>query len=132
MLYIYTAMPEENLLALIPGELIAIASRTLPPAETCEGEQREVEIDVPGRFRARVLFKPFLLQAREDEPMVLDGGNGGSGKVTGTFSILLAPICATARPLGADTFDALLERGLSFDRAGTKRILSISSRIVST
>ena len=55
-------MADENLLALIPGELIARASHTLPPAETCKGELREVEVDVSGRFRARVLFKAFYFK----------------------------------------------------------------------
>jgi len=60
---------------------------------------------------------------------LLDGGNGGAGKVTGAFSVLLAPIGVTARPLGADTLDALLERGLSFDRAGTKTIPLVHSML---
>lgn len=55
-------MSEENLLAMIPGDLIAQASRTLPPAERCKGMLREVEIDVPGRFRAKVLYKPFYFK----------------------------------------------------------------------
>jgi len=52
-------MVEENLLKMIPGDLVAQGSRTLPPAEFCRGAVHPVEIDVPGRFRARVLYKAF-------------------------------------------------------------------------
>jgi hypothetical protein len=41
---------EENVLHLIPGEIIAAADDGFPPAETCKGEHREVIVDVPGRF----------------------------------------------------------------------------------
>jgi hypothetical protein len=56
------SMSEENLLSIFPGELIARASRGLPPAELSKGEVREVEVDVPGRFRGRVIFKPFYFK----------------------------------------------------------------------
>jgi hypothetical protein len=55
-------MSEENVLAMIPGDLIAQGSRTLPPAERCKGMVREVEIDVPGRIRAKVCYKPFYFK----------------------------------------------------------------------
>ena len=53
-------MSEDNILAMIPGDLIARGSRTLPPPERYKGLVRAVEIDVPGQFRAKVLCKPFL------------------------------------------------------------------------
>ena len=51
----------ENILALIPGDLISNALNTLPDAATCEDDTREVRIHVPGppRFVARVTFRRF-------------------------------------------------------------------------
>jgi hypothetical protein len=45
---------EENVLHLIPGEIIASAQHGFPPVDTCNGEFREVAVDVPDRFRARI------------------------------------------------------------------------------
>ena len=50
---------DTNVLAVIPGDIIGAASNTLPPAETCKGEIREVTVDVPDRFRAKIRFEPF-------------------------------------------------------------------------
>jgi hypothetical protein len=50
---------DENVLHLIPGEIIAAADDGFPPAETCKGGHREVIVDVAGRFRAKIRFEPF-------------------------------------------------------------------------
>jgi hypothetical protein len=49
----------ENVLRYIPGEIIASAQYDFPPAETCRGEFREVTVDVPDRFRAKIRYEPF-------------------------------------------------------------------------
>jgi hypothetical protein len=66
-------------------------------------------------------------RARENDPMFWPAETVISA--TGTFSVLLTPVCATVRSLGADTLDTLLERGLSFDRAGTKTIPLVLSML---
>ncbi len=50
---------ETHILALIPGDYIGNAARTLPDAPTVEDDTREVTVDVPGRFAARVTFRRF-------------------------------------------------------------------------
>ena len=62
MLYILTAMAKENVLRLIPGDYISAAGQTLPDAETDTKEFREVEIDVPRWFKAKIRFKRFHLK----------------------------------------------------------------------
>jgi hypothetical protein len=48
MLYIRTSIPaEQDVLARLPGEIIAAASQKLPIAESCEDVVREVTIEVP-------------------------------------------------------------------------------------
>ncbi len=47
---------ETNILALIPGDRIGNAARTLLDAVTSTSDTQEVTIDVPGRFVARVTF----------------------------------------------------------------------------
>ena len=42
---------------LHPGVCIGNASRTLPDAAAVEDDTREVTLDVPGRFKARVTFR---------------------------------------------------------------------------
>ena len=59
MLYIRTAMANENVLRFIPGEYISAAEQTLPDAATDTEAFREVEIDVPRWFKARIRFKRF-------------------------------------------------------------------------
>jgi hypothetical protein len=59
MLDIRTAMAKEDVLRFVPGDYISAAVQTLPDAEKDTEEFREVEIDVPGWFRARILFKRF-------------------------------------------------------------------------
>jgi hypothetical protein len=57
---IRTAMAQdENILRYIPGEIIASAHHGFPPAESCKGEFREVTVDVPGRFLAKIRYEPF-------------------------------------------------------------------------
>jgi hypothetical protein len=46
-----------NILALIPAEFIGKAARTLPDAATVEEDTREVTVEVPGRFSAKVTFR---------------------------------------------------------------------------
>ena len=65
-------------------------------------------------------------------PVLLRFGNLarlGQCERAGIFSVLLTPICATARPFGADTLHALLERSLSFDRARTETIPLVLSML---
>jgi hypothetical protein len=50
---------DENVLRYIPGEIIASAQHGFPPAETCKGGYREVVVDVPDRFRAKIRYEPF-------------------------------------------------------------------------
>jgi hypothetical protein len=52
-------MAKENVLRLIPGDYISAAGQTQPDAETDTAEFRQVEIDVPRWFRARIRFKRF-------------------------------------------------------------------------
>ena len=52
----------ENVLALIPGDLISKAGQTLPDAATAQDEPREVTIDVAGRFTATVTFRRFYFK----------------------------------------------------------------------
>ena len=59
MLYISTAIAKENVLHFIPGDYISAAGQTLPDAATDTEEFREVEIDVPRWFKARIRFKRF-------------------------------------------------------------------------
>lgn len=51
-----------NILALVPGDYIGNATRTLPDAATVEDDTREVTVDVPGRFTARVTFRRFYFK----------------------------------------------------------------------
>jgi hypothetical protein len=57
MLYIITAMADENVLRFIPGDCIAAAAKTLPDAETDTEEFREVVIDIPRWFNAKIRFE---------------------------------------------------------------------------
>ena len=59
LLYIRTAMAEENVLRFIPGDYIAAAAKALPDAATDTETFREVVIDVPQWFRARIRFRRF-------------------------------------------------------------------------
>ena len=61
-------MPEEqNVLSRRPGETVAVASQTLPPAATCEDAFREVEIDVPILgFTVRIRFVRYLQKWRKE------------------------------------------------------------------
>jgi hypothetical protein len=52
-------MAKENVLRLIPGDYISAAGQTLPDAATDTEAFREVEIDVPAWFKARIRFKRF-------------------------------------------------------------------------
>jgi len=52
-------MARENVLRLIPGDFFSVAGQTLPDAETDTKEVREVEIDVPQWFKAKIRFKRF-------------------------------------------------------------------------
>ncbi len=55
ILVIYPGMAaSEYVLGLIPGELISAAAKTLPDPEKNTEAFREVEIGVPGRFKAKV------------------------------------------------------------------------------
>ena len=49
----------ENVLRLIPGQYISAAGKTLPDAATDTEAFREVVIDLPGRFKARIRFERF-------------------------------------------------------------------------
>lgn len=49
---------------LHPGVRIGNASRTLPDVATVEDDTREVTLDVPGRFEARVTFRRFYFRRR--------------------------------------------------------------------
>ena len=62
MLYIITDIAKENVLRFIPGDYISAARQTLPDAEKDTEEFREVEIDVPRWFKARIRFKRFHLK----------------------------------------------------------------------
>ena len=57
-----TAMAKENVLRFIPGDCISAVGQTLPDAATDTEEFREVEIDVPRWFKARIRFKRFHLK----------------------------------------------------------------------
>ena len=61
VLYIYTAMTQdENVLSSLPGEIIGAAMSSLPPAETCKDEFREVIIDDPTHgITVRIRFTRF-------------------------------------------------------------------------
>ena len=59
ILYICTAMANENVLRLIPGDYIASAAKTLPDAERDLEAFREVVIDVRALFKARIRFERF-------------------------------------------------------------------------
>ena len=50
-------MASENILSLIPGELISAAAKTLPDAEKDTDVFHEVAVDVPGRFEAVIRFE---------------------------------------------------------------------------
>jgi hypothetical protein len=50
---------KENVLHFIRGDYISAAGQTLPDAETDTEAFREVEIDVPDWFRARIRFKRY-------------------------------------------------------------------------
>ena len=52
-------MAKENVLRLIPGDYISAAEKTLPDAATDTEAFREVEIDVPNWFKAKIRFKRF-------------------------------------------------------------------------
>jgi hypothetical protein len=53
-----TAVPtNENILALIPGDLISDAEQTPPDCATAPDEPHEVTIDVAGRFTATITFR---------------------------------------------------------------------------
>jgi hypothetical protein len=57
---LYTAMADdEYLLRFIPGDCIAAAAKALPDAERDTEKFREVEIDVPRWFKARIRFQRF-------------------------------------------------------------------------
>ena len=47
------AISETNILARIPGEYIAEAVKTLPPAATSKEPNLETTIEVPGKGRVR-------------------------------------------------------------------------------
>lgn len=66
-MYICTAMrDDENVLRLIPGDVIGAASNTLPPAEACEDAFREATIEVPTQgFTARIRFNRLLQRWRK-------------------------------------------------------------------
>ena len=49
---------KENVLCAIPGDLVGTPTLGFPPAETCKGEFREVIVDVPGHFRAKIRYEP--------------------------------------------------------------------------
>jgi hypothetical protein len=58
---------EKNVLPSLPGEIVGAAIKTLPPAETCEDEFREVVIDVPSHgFTARIRFQRYLHKWRKE------------------------------------------------------------------
>lgn len=50
---------QTNILALIPGDFISDAGRTLPDCATATDETREVTIDVAGQFTATITFRRF-------------------------------------------------------------------------
>ena len=52
-------MASENVLALIPGEVISAAAKTLPDAEKDTEAFREATVDVPGRLKATIRFERF-------------------------------------------------------------------------
>jgi hypothetical protein len=52
-------MALEYVLNLIPGELISAAAKMLPDAEKDMEAFREVTVDVPGGFKARIRFERF-------------------------------------------------------------------------
>jgi hypothetical protein len=56
---ISTAMAKENVLRFIPGDYIAAAEQALPNAATDTEAFREVVIDVPQWFSAKIRFKRF-------------------------------------------------------------------------
>ena len=55
----------ENILALIPGDIISDAGRTLPDCATASEDTREVTIDVAGRFTATITFRRFHHKRRK-------------------------------------------------------------------
>jgi hypothetical protein len=59
VLVLYTAMVPEYVLGLIPGEVISAAAKTLPDAERDTETFREVTVEIPGRFKARIRFERF-------------------------------------------------------------------------
>ena len=52
-------MADENVLRFIPGDCIAAAGKTLPDAEKDKEAFREVVVDVPGFFKAKIRFERF-------------------------------------------------------------------------
>jgi hypothetical protein len=52
-------MLADNILPLIPGDCIAAGAMELPEAEKDTATFREVLIDVPGHFKARIRFERF-------------------------------------------------------------------------
>jgi hypothetical protein len=52
-------MADENILRLIPGDYIAGAAQTLPDAGKDTEAFREVVIDVPHGFKAKIRFSRF-------------------------------------------------------------------------
>jgi hypothetical protein len=50
---------DEYLLRYIPGECLGAAAKSLPDAERDTEKFRDVVLDVPGRFTARVRFERF-------------------------------------------------------------------------
>ena len=55
----HTAMADENVLRFIPGEYISAAKQGLPDPETDTEAFREVVIDVPRWFKAKIRFERF-------------------------------------------------------------------------
>src|SRR5215468_6785873 len=60
--FIYTGMVPDFVWALIPGELIAAAAKTLPDTQTDTEAFREATVDVPGGFKARIRFERFQVR----------------------------------------------------------------------
>jgi hypothetical protein len=52
-------MAPENILRLIPGDLILIGGENTTGRKYAHGTFREVVIDVPGHFKARIRFERF-------------------------------------------------------------------------
>jgi hypothetical protein len=58
-------LDDENILPLIPVDVLRRAAQALPPADTCQGHKIGVEIEVPNGLRAIVVFASVYFKGQK-------------------------------------------------------------------